>query len=558
MEYKFWQDLFAEGVSDENIRTEIGKLRGVEPAVLEVAVRRRVYEFLAAQETMHIVVEDALNFGHQASAATLAESLAELGYSKEFTFVAPANILEKITRILPGGLRDRVTVREVAEFNPDQDYPKPLVPGPCGLVMAGADDRLDGESSTSLRFLDYFGATNAIILKPYAWSASVRRLYRRDREPAELQQLPAGAVYHYHVKRPNEPISGDLSANLAALLTAGQSGTVVLVPMYGLHRLEDPERASVYANAVGAIRAAYQDRPTVLLEIGTTRVAYAPQPPDITSVDLNADTLQEKLRNLGPGSVLAVTVPSVDQDVFREIYRIGDGVRFLEGANTSNYVQLLGLPYLSPRTEDTPYPDVGDDVNGVLDNATKALSGRTEWSNELAENDIYKNKLYRTYTALNAVNGDLRIPRPGNAPTLNAETVERLRAVADLDLENEVGPEAQEAIQQTKAYNAKILKGYEGGPPDALVLDAHKVQNLRTALTGLIATYGAEIAALLKGYSHTPGGNAVNDVANALRSAATNGDPVRQYFQRVAMQAADYKYDQVLQALDLFCTDQIK
>jgi hypothetical protein len=296
----------------------------------------------------------------------------------------------------------------------------------------------------------------------------------------------------------------------------------------------------------------------VLLEIGTTRVAYAPQPLDITSVDLDAETLQPTLRNLKSGNVLAVTVPSVDQDVFREIYRISGGVRFLEGANTSNYVQLLGLPYLSPRTEDTPYPDVGGDVKGVLDNATKALGRLTDWSNALVENKIYQDKLYPTYTALSAVNADLRIPRPGNAPTLNADTFQRLLVVADLNLEKEVDPALQNAVQQTKAYNAQIMRGYIGAPPDVLVLDAHKVETLRSALTGLIATYGDEIAAGLRGHSHAPDEKAVDDVTGVLRAAATHGDHVQQYFQRVAVQAADYKYDQVLQVLDLFCTDQIK
>ena len=555
MEYQVWWELLGGQASDEEIVDKIGKIRGQRPSTEEIGVRRRVYEFLAEQGTLHIVVSDALNFGHQASAATLAESLAELGYQKEFTFLAPANITDKITRVLSESLRGRMRVVQVPEFDGDKHYAEPVVPGGCGLVMIGADDRLDGEMSTSERFLDYLGADNVLILKPYAWEAGIRRRYQRGKDPVSLDAIPRDAVYRYHTKSPGDPLAGNLPPGLSAVLTAARADSVVLVPLYGLHRLDDPDRASVYATIVAAVRQAYSAKPVVLLEIGVTRVSYAPVPAGLTAtLALDAGELPAKVAALKPGEVLAVTVDALDQDVFREVYRTGDGVRFLEGANTSNYVQLLGLPFLSPRIKDTPYPDIDGMSEAIeaLNTATGALGKYTEWATDLGENDNFAALLSPVYTARDAMNSDLRIPRPDGVATLGATSFERLHKVKELDLASMFGERADKAIREYQAYAAKVLRGDTSEPPDLLLLEEHEVQALREALNGLIERYGGQIAEELRESEAEPASAQVVTVADVLRRASTEGDAVHTYFQRVRAQATDYRYDQVLQALNLF------
>ncbi|MEU6085013.1 hypothetical protein ABZ822_31595, partial [Streptomyces sp. NPDC047108] len=259
-------------------------------------LRRSVRDGLAALPGVTVVVDDAANYGHQAAATMLMDSLSELGYPGRITVVAPGSVQERLRLLVPESMRERVDWH-TGEFGSGSSGPGVQV-AEGSLVLVAASDRLDGGPGTAREFLDFVGADQAVVLKPYAWGASSRMVYSRAGAGAPVTVhalegeagsglIPKGtALYRFDVPKLSGPeldaliaeqVGGVRGEGLRAVADAVRDGRVDVMPVYGLHNVDAPGRASAVGTLASGLHAAGRDKPSVVITFGDAMVPFAPR-----------------------------------------------------------------------------------------------------------------------------------------------------------------------------------------------------------------------------------------------------------------------------------------
>ncbi|MGW2398883.1 WXG100-like domain-containing protein [Kitasatospora sp. NPDC001664] len=340
---------------------------GVPPTDLEVEARQQVARTLAEQSPVTVVVASGPGSGHQAAAVNMIRSLRELGYDGQIDLVAPTNVRSRLDRMLDAGLLGGGQVHYAPdEFDPHgENQPAPV--GQGGLTLVAASDEIGADGDNSKALLDYTGADKAVVLAPYAWGMSTRAVFSRTEDggfgvlPLEGTVDKKNALFQQHVPAP-DPHSFPDSPALQSMAGRINSGSLDLMPLYGLARLTPDRQAAAPDNLAAGIHQAGLGKPAVLLQVGNHDVPYAPryEAPWLKRADLatlDADGMNRLLDTLGPDDVLVLRSGPLSQDSFEKVFQLGSLPAVQEGANTTGTSQLTGRPYFSPVTGTTPYPE---------------------------------------------------------------------------------------------------------------------------------------------------------------------------------------------------------
>ncbi|WP_232344810.1 actin cross-linking domain-containing toxin [Actinoplanes awajinensis] len=530
-----------------------------------------------------VLIDEALNFGHQTAGVTLIESLRQLGHRRDITVVASTNVWDKLDTLLPPGTTgiNRVTQ---AKFDPEQTYTDARQ-NQNRLVLIGAADTLDEDGGENL--LDYLGADQAIVFKPYAWQSTHRLAFSRtgpgeDVTTVDLDEvISPDAIFTTDVPAP-EPATVeatihaalDPSPRAAGLVTIAQAALadeIDVMPVYGLHRLDDELRPSAGQTLAHGVHEAALGRPAVILEISDSRVDYAPatdNPPWLTTVDLNAGE-QVDLTGLGAGDVVVVRTGNLPQDVFRTVYQLGSLPAVLEGANTANLVQLINRPYFSPRpttsTEATRFPrsdDPAADAAAIstLGDVTTAIQAGTDWSVAVKEDedDGPFGAIGRIATATSVLKSRARVITDPAEAHLTQEDFDRLRRA----LPDSIEDDAPQILGDTAVVAAALAHQptdgtqFMAGQRRRIPLDQQMIEQWQALLDDRRAAMVAEASEKYRGHSNAPSDAAITTIATAITDLRNPDSALKQYFDRVATAARDPRRDQVLQGLSHFAASR--
>ncbi|MFC9079813.1 hypothetical protein ACFTY7_22985, partial [Streptomyces sp. NPDC057062] len=556
--------------SQQQLLDEIAAHRGGDvPSPAELDLRRAVHEQLASLPGVTVVVDDAANFGHQAAATMLMDSLHELGYEGRITVVAPESVQDRLQLLVPDAMNRRIDWQTGTFGSGTTGSGVQAGNIKDSLVLVAASDRLDPDSKTAKEFLDFVGADRAIVLKPYAWGQSHRLLYTRPgaEGPVTVHDLeddgtgtppiPGGALYRFHVPKLTGPeldnlitdqVGGARGEGLRAVVDAVLKSRADLMPVYGLHNVAASGRASAVNTLASGAHAAGLGRPSVVITFGDATVPFAPRHTAdwLDHADLDAEDLADRIAALGPDQVLIVNGGKLPQDVFRQVYQLGTLPAVLEGANTSNLAQLLGRPFFSVLTHHTPYDRHDPDAADRLQDVTEAIVRKSEWGTRL-ESAPGWDDLEKTHTARSVL---------GALPTLDGGRLltqdEMLRLTDALPKERITGILGNgDTVQRMVDFDshdlAKVKRQMRDPAELVLTTDQHK--QLQNVVDELHAGHERTVRDATHTLSVGPTPEQTRAVADAIKDSVTEGAPLHTYFRNLAAQARDPRNDQVLQAL---------
>ncbi|WP_086809375.1 hypothetical protein [Streptomyces reticuliscabiei] len=590
-EHTLWDQLL-DATADQQpaLLNAIGDSRGgAAPSDDEVALRGRVRDGLRNLPGVTVAVEDAANFGHQAAATMMIESLAELGYEGRITVIAPDNVRQRLVSLLSPTASARVDwVPDT--FTTTGTYDAGSRDRNGHLVLVAANDALVDDAELAASFLDFTGSDQAVVLRPYAWTGGHRYLYTRadadaDATVTDLEEGEGGispsALYRFEVA----PVTGaaldeligaahlppQREAGLTAVAHAVDGETMELMPAYGLHNLHPSQRASTLAALAEGVHAAELGRPAVVLALGNATVDFAPrhQAPWLTQVRLDDPTLPELIAAAGPGEVIVVEAGNLSQDLFRQVYGMGTLPAVVEGANTTNTLQVQGRPYFSVRTNNTPYdllghraetapPHIGEAVE-TLEGVTAALTAESDWGARLGDTPAWL-AAGRAETAFQVLRGlHSEADDSGEVKLwLGIDEMERLQEAFGLEVDTIVadalGPDRpdQGTIDALLAppllgeqQFEKILRLQD----EWLALSPDDRDALLAAAEDLHRRRLEALREQSAQYSVAPTPEHVTAIASAITEAAQADTQLGSYFAQLTQQARHPANDQVLQAL---------
>ncbi|MFF3503289.1 glycosyltransferase [Streptomyces sp. NPDC003247] len=593
-EHVLWRRLFDTSEDTRQPLADISAARGTEPPESEVTLRRAVHDELVRLPGLTVVVGEAANFGHQAAATMMLQSLTELGYTGPVRIIAPDSVRQRLDLLLSPSMRERVEW-ETDEFDNAATYAPGHRPDRGHLVFVAANDALVDDSGLASDFLDFSGAERAVVLKPYAWGEGHRLLYARNADGTasvtDLQQengISRSALYHYEVPRPTGAALDDLitaqapstahATHLLQMVRAVSGGALELMPAYGLHNLHTSERASVLPALAEGIHAAGLPTPAVILALGNATVAHAPEHRAdwLRHHTLDSPGLSRALTDAGPGDVIVVTAGSLPQELFRQVYQLGSLPAVVEGANTTNALQLQGRPYFSVRADHTPYDPLAgtpqdEAAVSALHGVTGALVQETQWGREQRQTAAF-DRWEESATAIST----LKALQPADHPVLTVDEADRFRTVIAA---SSLGPTGAEPSSDTALFvagdpveTAARLLGTDhpdwatlkefltpSDPGDyrrAMRLEGRSVTLTPAQRDTLLAvmqhhhdTYLDRLREETADFSVAPEAEHIATIARAITHAADPDTTLGAYFHRLHQQAHHPDNDQVLQAL---------
>ncbi|MEU2131694.1 hypothetical protein [Streptomyces sp. NPDC018352] len=576
-EHQLWSQLLgAPGDPPQQLLADIAAhRRGIAPSQQEIDLRRELREKLnGAEGGVTIYIDDAANFGHQAAATMMMDSLDELGYTGPITAIAPDNVQQKLKLLLSDSLNARVNW-QTRTFDPYQPATDPRAsgrPGAQGLVMVAASDRLDDDREAAERFLNFLGTDRAIVLKPYAWDTSHRYLYSRpsadgavevrdleSTEPSEDEgnALASDALFNFHTPLLTQDELTDLidrrvtdpavAAGLKAVVRAvHQNGTEVM-PVYGLHNVADPGRVSALASLAAGITRAGIGKPSVILSFGRTTVDYAPAHTDarLSRTEITAGDLDQQLAGLGPDDVLVVQSPGLPQDVFRQVFQLGTLPAVLEGANTTNLMQLLGRPYFSALTHHTPYDRLDPVAADHLGQVTKAITHPSQWGRSATKQSTPEWTAFQNVRTAQSVMPSL--PEDGEGRVLTRDEMNRLLATGVLSTED-----LESLLGDGEDVKAVVKDPYTGL---GVTITKDQYASVLTRLQELRDDHVVKVRRTMDRMSVVPEESATEVIAEAIDELMRPGSRLHTYFGSLRAKAHDPNNDQTLQALRLALTD---
>ncbi|MEE1767847.1 hypothetical protein PUR34_06545 [Streptomyces sp. JV185] len=581
-EHQLWTQLLGTpGNPPQQLLDDIAAhRRGNAPSQQEIDLRRELHEKLnGAGGGVTIYIDDAANFGHQAAATMLMDSLDELGYKGPITAIAPDSVQQKLKLLLSDDLNARVNW-QTRTFDPHQPATDPRAsgkPGAQGLVMVAASDRLDDDAEAAERFLNFLGTDRAIVLKPYAWDTSHRYLYSRpsandaveirdleNTESAEDAQnaLASDALFNFHTPRLTQDELTDLidrrvtdpavAAGLKAVARAVHENGTEVMPVYGLHNVTDSGRVSALSSLAAGITKAGIGKPSVILSFGRTTVDFAPAHTDahLSRTEINAADLDQRLARLGPDDVLIVQSPGLPQDVFRQVFQLGTLPAVLEGANTTNLMQLLGRPYFSALTHHTPYDKLDPVAADHLGQVTKAITHPSQWGRKAAK--LTSEQPTPEWTAFSNVRMAQAVmpslPKDGEGRVLTRDEMNRLLAKGVLSTED-----LEALLGDGDDVKAVVKDPYTGL---AVTITKDQYDSVLTRLQELRDEHVAKVRSTMDLLSVVPEESATDVIAEAIGELMQPGSRLHTYFGNLRAKAHEPHNDQTLQALRLALTDR--
>lgn len=379
--------------------------------------RKEAKDYLETLKCVRIGFVEGINFGNIMSGVALIQSLQELGYHGKITFVCPDSVKEKIIRLKPA--LQTMVYEQKDEFSAEKNYPAPEIVDDDTLSFMANGDFLN-DPPTSLQLLNYLRANVCIILNPYGWKPGNQRRVLRRPPPSPDQaeetsvapqsaeealmdpELDAEALYVRSLESPKNlskfitdklgPENQEKKEGLLALVEAAQTGRSFLQPVYGLHTLD--EKGLVNAEATlseGVHQSKASGKPTILLMLNKARIDYLPpySPPWLLRGDIARQGIKQQIDGLQAGEILILDCLGLPDAIFTQLFKLASLPPLIEGANTSNLVQLIGKPWMSPRTNTTEFPFAGRkeyaSTVAFLHNVRDALTASSTMTEKIEE-----------------------------------------------------------------------------------------------------------------------------------------------------------------------------
>ncbi|MCX2731759.1 hypothetical protein OOZ19_16070, partial [Saccharopolyspora sp. NFXS83] len=550
--------------ASEANRTPEGDLTGRAPASLVADLNR---------DGVVIAVADARSFGHQAAATTLAKSLQGLGVRGEITLVGDSEPIAKVRRLIGDDDGLRVVELGSPEWRGAGDR----------VVLSAADDTIGPDNvEDAAAFLDRFEANEAIVLKPYRWDESTRVHLSRpgpDADPAIVnldERINPEAMYRFEVPRIDDPaelkrfigehMRGDQRvAGLNAVVDAVTGpARADLMPIYGMVKVDPFVRPSMSAHLAEAIHASNSGRPSIMLEITDSQVEYVPrhQAPWLTYADVADGDVRDVVDALGPNDVLVLSTGGLPQDVFWQVFQLGDLPAVVEGANVTNLAALVGRPYLSLYDQSTPYPRHDPDTADRLSSVTHSLAGGTDWIAAATGQENARSTadfLGEDNDLIWAMNADTALESLGTLREYVEENPDDSGMTVG-DLGHMLGLLHGRGAEVTEALGGGREAGMVGRMVDTPVetrwmfrnaelpmpLTADGLDRVMGALRDERARVGERLRSLAP---NAPRPENVQPIADAVREFRNPDSPLGRYVEQAHRNAHDPANDQVLQAL---------
>lgn len=397
--------------------------------------KQKVKEYLSSLKCVRIGFIEGINFGNIMSGLALMQSLNELGYGKKIVFVCSQSVKDKILKL--NNKLDQnnfVSFEEKDEFNPEIDYDTPTSIDEKSISFMTNGDVFDEE--TNKKVLDYMNTNICLIMNPYGWMPDdIRKLlHRKSVDQEDIQEVKMDkkinreALYIRNLDNPSNLIEyiktelgvdNDKLKGILSVLGKVIQDSVLLQPVYGLHTLDDESLVNseaVLSKGLYDSKAA-KKKPIVILMLNKSRLDYIP--PYSQSwlfrkniIDKDIDTA---LNDLKKGEIMILDCMGLPNSVFTQIFRKASLPPLIEGANTSNLVQLIGIPWMSPRTNTTEFPfadkpkykHIISSLHKVRDSLT-SRSGMSEHLEGISDYIHFKN-LDAVYRRLNQIETLLKI-----------------------------------------------------------------------------------------------------------------------------------------------------
>ena len=239
------------------------------------------------------------------------------------------------------------------------------VSGDATIVgMVGASEANEGSVETYRR--DKTKTHSLIAIQPLLWHSD-NRFFRvkGDQKKTTPLCLPEAAAYFIDplvVEDKKAVFEGQAEAPIPDALAAVLAGvgSCDLMVAYGVHQARSSSPSVVLDNLARALAKAIADggvKKTLLLVLCKPEIELPLVHEKVIRAHLDGD-LAGKIDTLGDDKILMIHAPPLPQRTFQLLAQAGTLPFLLEGANTCNMMQMLGLPYLSVCTESTPYVDV--------------------------------------------------------------------------------------------------------------------------------------------------------------------------------------------------------
>jgi hypothetical protein len=214
---------------------------------------------------------------------------------------------------------------------------------------------------------------SALALQPLLWHPD-DRMVKIAARPVKTLCLPSSAAYFLaQVNAPNvqqfattlgvAPAEADV---IASVIARAKAHTITLMTVYGIHQAHDSSTTTLLKSLVaGSLAAAAKggiSRKIVLFVVCKVELADMLDDARASVVTLAAATAQESLDDLEDDHLLVIHAGPLPSAVFQLLVQASNLPVVLEGANTSNLVQMLGKPYVSVSTKTTSYVPVPEDA----------------------------------------------------------------------------------------------------------------------------------------------------------------------------------------------------
>lgn len=518
--------------------------------------KNKVMGYLANLKAVRVGFVEGLAFGNIISGLTLIKSLQELGFQGKVTVVCSASILGKL-KILKPDIEEMMTHEPTEDFSAEEEYAKPAMVEPDTLSFMANGDLVD--SDTNLKILNFMKSDVCLIMNPYGWtSGNGRKLLQRPSKDAhnkdvQVNRMHEGidkeALYSFSTdspKRLSEYIRsqmkvGDAMADgIVAVTEAAKSNHVLLQPVYGLHSLEDENLINTEALLSEGVKQAVADsRPVVLLMLSNSAVDFIPPYTKkwLIRAEITDGNIGEKIRDMVNGQVMILRCPELPNTVFTQVFKLASLPPLIEGANTSNLVQIIGKPFMSAKTHTTKFPFTGDpQYKHATDqlNATKdALIAKSGINRTLEENELFVNELPYQKLLLYKIT---------QLQGLIAVTpAQELKIVLKGDRDSLVNNINK--LHEEDTYADLVVKLKSG---DISIADLNPI---KVGTEKKIQELKAEIKASLVGQDYGLVTEDINKIAAMIKDSGDKKSDLGIYFKRVAKSAKSGDRNQVLQGI---------
>lgn len=539
--------------------------------------REEVRQFLSSLKGVRVGFEEGLSFGNIASGLTMIQSLKELGFKGGVTLVCPKSIYDKF-KILKPDVEKFMKHEEQEAFEAENTYKKPQKVEEGVLSLLANGDLIDND--TNEKILNYMKSDVCLIMNPYGWEAgNGRRLLQRPTKEEQEDQgvkvtkmdkdIDQEALYSYPIENPKDltqyikdnlkEVMPAKAAGISGLVEAIKNNKVLLQPVYGLHALDDEHLANTEAYlSEGVKKAALQDgKPTVLLMLSGSRVDYLPQYQQdwLIRKKITDDDISDDISGMKQGEVMILDCGGLPNTVFTQVFKMASLPPLVEGANTSNLVQLIGTPWMSAKTNTTEFPFHKEKqykkAIQILHDTRDALTGTSNITTTLKEDETYqplvdyKMLAYKANQLQQLIEADGWEEAQYDCPSLYDYIKKIDNKYNGEEQEETIANSLEELTKQLGAITLNnLMRGKQFDPPKTEDLEA-----LKTLATKKIAALKISIKDSLSETAYELDEKKIATISNMIQQAYTENSDLHTYFEKVKQSAKEEDRDQVLQGI---------